>query len=142
MTELSTPEAAHDVLRSARVVAVLGASSNPAKPASYVPRYLAEHGYRVLPVNPRHEGEELFGARCAARLQDLQAPVDVVDVFRPSEKLPEHLDDILAMRPKPKVVWLQEGIRNDTVAQKLVDAGVDVVQDRCAMAEHKRLPRA
>lgn len=142
MSEPNSTETVHDVLRSAQVVAVLGASSDLAKPGGYVPRYLLEHGYRVLPVNPKYEGEELFDARCAARLRDLEAPVDVVDVFRPSEELPKHLDDIFAMQPKPKVVWLQRGIRNDAVARELVDAGIDVVQDRCAMAEHKRLSDA
>lgn len=72
-------------------------------------------------------------------LADLDGPVDVVDVFRCGEALPDHLEEILAMDPRPRVVWMQQGIRNGEVAQKLTDAGIDVVQDRCMYANHRRL---
>lgn len=138
------PEQAKRFLREARTVAVLGASTRPSRPAHYVPAYLVEQGYRVLPVNPMHEGEPLFGQTIKRTLAELPGPVDIVDVFRRSEHLPDHVDDILAMQPWPKVVWLQSGIENDTVARLLEEKGIRVVQDRCTYADHRRfgLPRA
>lgn len=126
------------VLRECRVVAVLGAHAEPGRPAFYVPDYLHQQGYRVLPVNPMLVGSELWGQPVRARLADLDEPVDMVDVFRRSGHLPQHTPDILAMRPLPAVVWLQLGIRNDAVARELADAGIDVVQSRCTMADHRR----
>jgi predicted CoA-binding protein len=127
------------LLASVSTIAVLGASTDPAKPAHQVPTYLQQHGYTIVPVNPAAAGAELFGATVAARLDELRVPVDVVDVFRRPEALPGHLDDILAMRPLPRVVWLQRGIRHDDVAAKLRAAGIQVTQDRCLKIEHRRL---
>jgi predicted CoA-binding protein len=140
---LGPPEPSLDdvrrILADARTVAVLGAHPDTNRPANYVPAYLAGQGYRVLPVNPKHVGGELFGERIVAVLPDLQVPIDVVDVFRRSEQVPAHLDQILGMRPLPKVVWLQHGIRNDAVAERLREAGIEVVQDRCMYADHRKL---
>ncbi|WP_456477174.1 CoA-binding protein [Oceanithermus sp.] len=127
------------ILGSAYTVAVLGAHPDPKRPAHYVPAYLREHGYRVLPVNPKYAGRELFGKRVRARLDEIDEPVDVVDVFRAADKLEGHLDEILAMEPPPGVVWLQLGIKNDAFAERLTDAGITVVQDRCMLEEHRRL---
>lgn len=129
------------VLEASRTVAVLGAHVEPGKPAFYVPDYLAANGYRVLPVNPGFAGRRLWGEPCRERLADLEGPVDLVDVFRRSEHLPGHLGDILAMEPRPAVVWLQLGIRHDAFAAALIAAGIDVVQDRCTMADHRTLGR-
>src|SRR5262245_42325133 len=92
------------VLREARTVAVLGAHRDPDKPAHYVPDYLASVGYEVLPVNPAFAHTELWGTPVKATLAELDRPIDVVDVFRRPEHLPAHVADILAMRPRPKVV--------------------------------------
>ena len=119
-TELRTIEQVRSVLENARTIAVLGAHPEDHRPASYVPAYLAGRGYRILPVNPRFEGQELFGSPVRAHLRDLKEPIDIVDVFRPSFSLPGHVEDILAMEPRPKVVWLQSGIENDDVAERLV----------------------
>ncbi len=127
------------ILGSAYAVAVLGAHPDPKRPAHYVPAYLKKHGYRVLPVNPGYAGQELFGERVRARLDEIDEPVDVVDVFRGSDKLMDHLEEILAMNPPPGVVWLQQGIKNDAFAKELTDAGITVVQDRCMLEEHRRL---
>lgn len=127
------------LLASVSTIAVLGASTDPDKPAHQVPAYLQQHGYTIVPVNPAAAGAELFGVRAVARLDELRVPIDVVDVFRRPEALPGHLDDILAMRPLPRVVWLQRGIRHDEVAAKLRAAGIQVVQDRCLKIEHRRL---
>jgi predicted CoA-binding protein len=122
-----------------RSIAVLGAHPNPKKPAHFVPAYLESQGYRLIPVNPKYPSEELWGETPREVLRDIEEPVDVVDVFRRSEHLPDHLEDILQMEPIPKVVWLQQGIRNDEVAEKLRDAGIDVVQDACMLVVHKKL---
>ena len=127
------------ILRRARTVAVLGASSRTHRAGHYVPRYLHDQGYAVYAVNPEIEGAMLFGHPAVARLTDVHVAVDVVDVFRRPEYLPDHLPEILAMDPLPEVVWLQQGIRNDAFAATLADAGIHVVQDRCMLADHQRL---
>ncbi|WP_457637944.1 CoA-binding protein [Oceanithermus sp.] len=127
------------ILGSSYTVAVLGAHPDESRAAYYVPAYLVSQGYRVIPVNPAYAGRELFGEAVRVRLDEIAEPVDVVDVFRGSDKLMEHLEEILAMNPPPAVVWLQKGIRNDDFATALADAGITVVQDRCMFAEHKRL---
>lgn len=127
------------VLSESNVIAVLGAHTNERKAAHYVPRYLADNGYTVYPVNPVFEGETLFHSPVIASLDKVTEPIDVVDVFRRSEHLPAHLPELLAMKPLPKVVWLQLGIRHEEVARQLVDAGIDVIQDRCMLADHRRL---
>ena len=139
MPVLTSDEALRTVLETARTVAVLGAHPDPAKPAHYVPRYLREHGYRIVPVNPRHTNREFFGGTVRAAITNLDEQIDVACVFRRSEHLPAHAEEILAMRLRPKVVWLQQGIRHDGVARELADAGIDVVQDACMMAMHKKL---
>jgi len=127
------------ILGSSYTVAVLGAHPEEGRPAFYVPAYLQRQGYRILPVNPKYAGQELFGEVVRARLDEIDEPVDVVDVFRGADKLMNHLDEILAMNPLPAVVWLQKGIRNDEFAKALTDAGITVVQDRCMLEEHQRL---
>lgn len=127
------------VLAGARVVAVLGAHPEPARPAHYVPAYMGGVGSKILPVNPAFVGSTLWGEPVRASLAALGVPVDVVDVFRRAEALPGHLDELLAMSPRPSVVWLQSGIRNDAFARALMDAGIDVVQDRCMLADHRRM---
>jgi len=142
MAELSREEEIVAVLARSRVVAVLGAHHEAQRPAFYVPDYLHEQGYRILPVNPGLVGQTLWGEPVRARLTDLDEPIDLVDVFRRSQAIDDHLDDFLAMRPSPSVVWFQLGIRNDRVAAALVARGMDVVQDRCTLADHRRFRRA
>lgn len=127
------------VLEGARVVAVLGAHPEPSRPAHYVPDYMRVFGSKILPVNPAFAGNTLWGEGVRGSLAELGVPVDVVDVFRRSESLPGHLDEILAMNPRPAVVWLQSGIRNDAFAKALTDAGIDVIQDRCMLADHRQM---
>lgn len=139
MPELTTERQIEEVLRAARVVAVLGAHTEPSRPAFYVPDYLHAQGYRVLPVNPLFAGQTLWGEPVRPRLDALGERVDIVDVFRRPDLLPGHLAEILAMSPRPRLVWLQQGIRNDDFARALQAEGIDVVQDRCTLADHRRL---
>jgi predicted CoA-binding protein len=134
----ATQEIVEEVLEKARTIAVLGAHTQEHKPAFYVPEYLFQKGYRILPVNPVFAGRELWGEPFEGRLADLEEVVDVVDVFRRSEAMPEHLGDILAMKPLPRWVWMQQGIRHDGVADRLTREGITVIQDRCLLADHRR----
>ncbi|PYM36974.1 MAG: CoA-binding protein [Candidatus Rokuibacteriota bacterium] len=127
------------ILREAKTVAVLGAKPGAAEPAYYVPAYLRERGYRILPVNPKIAGRELLEAHAVARLADLAEAVDVVEIFRRAEHLPAHAVEILALPWRPKAVWFQLGIRHNAAAERLARAGIRVVQDRCMMPEHRRL---
>lgn len=127
------------ILTTSPTVAVLGIHREPDKAAYYVPEYLHDEGYRILGVNPRFQGESLFGAPVRATLAEISEPVDLVDVFRRSGAIPEHVEDILAMKPRPRVVWFQLGIKNDEVARILEAAGITVVQNHCMLADHQRL---
>lgn len=119
-------------------VAVVGASTSYEKAAHIVPAYLQRHGYEIIPVNPN--ADEIFGKRASGSLADVAESIDIVDIFRPSEEVPEIVDQALA-RDDVKVIWMQLGIRNDETAQKTEAAGLDVVQDRCMKVEHGRLVR-
>jgi uncharacterized protein len=127
------------ILTSSPTIAVLGIHREAEKAAFYVPEYLHDEGYRILGVNPAFVGQELFGEPVRATLAEIAEPVDLVDVFRRPDAIPAHVDDILAMRPRPKVVWFQLGIRNDDAAKILEAAGITVVQNRCTLADHQRL---
>jgi uncharacterized protein len=116
-------------------IAVVGMSKNPEKAAHYVPKYLIEKGYNIIPVNPT--ADEILGKKCYSELSDVQEHVDIVDVFRPSEQVVPVINE--AIKLKPKVIWLQEGIHNieaESLAQK---AGIKIIFNRCMLAEHQRL---
>ena len=125
----------HDILRTYRTILVVGASSIEAKPSYWVSEYMQAQGYRIIPVNP--DETEVLGERCYPDLRSVPEPVEFVNVFRRPHHIPPHVDDILAARPR--VVWLQLGIRNDEAAETLARAGIEVVQDRCLLVEHRRL---
>lgn len=127
------------LLRRPLVVAVLGCHPQPHRPAHYVPAWLVEQGHTVLPVNPRFVGDSLFDTDVVARLDELLTHVDVVDVFRRSDDVPAHVEEILAMRPLPRVVWLQSGIEHDEACARLRAAGIDTVEDRCMLADGRAL---
>jgi predicted CoA-binding protein len=127
------------ILRETRTVAVLGAKAGAGEPAHYVPAYLKQRGYTIVPVNPALAGQTLHGATVRASLADLTEPVDLIDVFRRPEFLPGHAQEILALPWRPRTVWFQLGIRHDGAAAELARAGINVVQDRCLMPDHRRL---
>jgi predicted CoA-binding protein len=128
-----------EILTGSPTVAVLGVHKQPEKAAYYVPEYLHDEGYRVIGVNPEFTTETLFGEKVRATLSEIHEPIDLVDVFRRPEHIPEHIQDILAMEPRPKVVWFQLGIKNDEAAKVLEDNGILVIQNRCTLADHQRL---
>jgi predicted CoA-binding protein len=137
---LKTSDEVRDLLAGARRVAVLGIRSEgySGRPAFYVPQYLHEAGLEVIPV-PVYEPEvtTILGRKVYRKLADVPGEVDIVDVFRRSEDIPPHLEDILAKGPK--AVWFQSGIRHDEAAERLAREGIKVVQDRCLMVDHRRL---
>ncbi len=116
-------------------IAVVGMSKNPEKAAHYVPKYLAEQGYHIIPINPTTD--EILGKKCYPSLLEVQVPIDIVDVFRPSDQVKPVVDD--AIKIKPKVIWLQEGIHNLEAESLAKKAGIDIVFNRCMLAEHQRL---
>jgi uncharacterized protein len=129
-----------DVLRRAKRVAVLGIKPEERRHAAayYVPAYMQRAGYEIVPVPVYYpEVEEILGERVYRSLEAVPGDVDLVLVFRRSSDVAPHVDDILAKRPG--AVWLQAGIRSDEAAARLAAAGIDVVQDRCAMIEHRAL---
>jgi predicted CoA-binding protein len=126
-----------ELLKSTRTIAVVGIKNGEADDAYRIPRYMQEAGYRILPVNPKLD--EVLGETCVASVLDLDEPVDIVNLFRASEHLPDHVDEILALESPPRVVWMQLGIHHGPSAKRLRDAGIRVVQDRCIMIEHRRL---
>jgi len=117
-------------------IAVVGCSSTPGKDAHEVPKYLREHGYEVIPVNPN--ADEIFGREAYDSLADVEEKIDVVDVFRPSEEVAGIVDEALE-RDDVKVIWTQLGIADDEAAERAEAAGKRVVQDRCLKVEHGRL---
>ena len=139
MTLLTAKPDVLRVLEESKVVAVIGFHRDPGKAAHYVPEYLDRQGYTIVPVNPAlaARGESFFGRAAVGTLAELTESIDVVEVFRRSDRVHEHLADILAMQPLPKVVWMQQDIRDDEVAARLTAAGIDVIQDRCMLADHR-----
>jgi hypothetical protein len=128
------------VLRDTKTIAVLGIKpeSHGDQAAHYVPAHMAAAGYDVIPVPVYFpEVTEILGKKVFRKVADIDGPVDMVNVFRRPNDIPQHVDDIVAK--KPKYVWFQLGIRNDGAAQKLAEAGIKVVQDRCLMVEERRV---
>jgi len=129
-----------DILKSYRTVAVVGLSRDPAKDSHRVAKYLQSEGYRIIPVNPF--AEEILGEKSYKSLRDVPEPVEIVDVFRPSEQVSTVVEDAIKLKNRtgtPKVVWMQLGIVNREAAKRAEEAGFTVIMDRCMMIEHKRL---
>ena len=122
---------------SLKKVAVIGMSTNSSKAAHYVPKYLSDNGYDIIPVNPTTD--EILGKRCYDSVSEIDVPIDIVDVFRPSDEVLPFVQD--AIKKKPKVIWLQEGIHNAEAEELAQKEGIQVVFNRCMLAEHQRLSR-
>jgi len=120
---------------SLKKVAVVGMSKNEEKAANYVPKYLISQGYDILPVNPT--ADVILDRKCHSALSDISEQIDIVDVFRPSDQVLPVIQE--AIKKKPKVIWLQEGIHNEEAENLARNAGIRVVYNRCMLAEHQRL---
>ena len=123
-----------ELLRTARVIAVIGLSGKKFRPSYGVAEYMQREGYRIIPVNP-HE-TEVLGEKSYAQLEDISEPIDIVDVFRRSEFVPAIVDS--AIRVGAKAIWMQEDVEDETAAKKAREAGLFVVMDRCILKEHSR----
>lgn len=137
---LTTAAEIGELLKNTKTIAVLGIKpeTHSFQPAFYVPDYMARAGYEIIPVPVYYpEVTEILGKEIYRSLVDIPGEIDMVNVFRRPNDIPQHVDDILAK--KPKSVWLQLGIRNDEVAETLAAAGIKVVQDLCLMVEHRSL---
>ncbi len=142
MNVIEDTKGIQDIIRETKTIAVLGMKpdTHADQPAHYVPAHMASAGYDVIPVPVYYpEVTEILGRKVYRKLTEIGRSIDMVNVFRRSKDIPQHMDDILAV--KPKSVWFQLGIRNDEAARRLAEAGIKVVQDRCLMVEEGRMNR-
>lgn len=123
------------ILTDYKRVAIVGLSADWSRPSNFAAKYLLDHGFEVIPVNPKYD--QILGQKCYADLKDIPTPVDVVDLFQRTERVPPFVDQ--AIEIGAKVVWLQLGIVHEEAAQKARDAGLEVVMDRCMKIEYARL---
>jgi len=122
------------ILETCKTLAVVGLSSKPVRPSHGVSSYMQSHGYRIIPVNPNEES--VLGEKCYAALDDVPESFDAVVIFRRSEFVPEVVES--AIRKGARVIWMQEGVRNDDAAHRAREAGLEVVQNRCILKEHAK----
>ncbi len=120
---------------SLKNVAVIGMSKHQEKAAHFVPKYLSQNGYNIIPVNPT--ADEILDKKCYPSVEDIPEPIDIVDIFRPSDQVLPVVQE--AIKKKPKVIWLQEGIHNAEAEDLARKEGIKVVFNRCMLAEHQRL---
>lgn len=134
-----TDDDIRDILTETRVIALVGWSPNPARPSHGVARFLAAHGYRVIPVNPGQAGGMALGERIRASLAEITEPVDMIDIFRAPEAIGPIVDEALDRFPELKTVWMQLGLFHPEAAAKARARGVRVVENRCPAIEYPRL---
>jgi uncharacterized protein len=125
------------ILGENRVIAVVGLSADWYRPSYFAAKYMQQHGYRVIPVNPRNAGKQVLGEHCYASLREIPEKVDIVDVFRRTADVPPIADDAIAIGAK--VLWQQLGVTNEQAAAKARKAGLEAVMDHCVKIEHGRL---
>jgi len=134
MKDSHTDEEIKDVF-ALKKIAVVGMSRYPIKAAHFVPKYLSEQGFDITPINPT--ANEILGKKCYPDISSVEHSIDIVDIFRPSEQVLSVIQD--AIKKKPKVIWLQEGIHNEEAENLAREHGIDIVFNRCMLAEHQRL---
>ena len=128
------------ILNDVRSVAIVGASANEVRPSFFVLKYLIDKGYEVHAINPGHAGKPLFGETTAATLSEIDAPVDMVDIFRRPEAVPAVVDEALAAFPATlRTIWMQIGVTHAAAAARAEAQGITVIQDRCPKIEYQRL---
>ena len=127
------------ILNTVKTIAMVGISPKDVRPSYFAFKYLLERGYRMIPVNPGQVGGEILGRPVYAKLADIPEPVDMVDIFRAPQFATAVVEEAVALTPRPQVIWMQLGIRNDEAAQLAEEAGLKVVMDRCPKIEYGRL---
>jgi uncharacterized protein len=127
------------ILNTVKTIAMVGVSANTSRPSYFAFKYLLERGYRMIPVNPGLAGQQLLGQQVYAMLADIPEPVDMVDIFRASQYALAIVEEALTLKPRPQVVWMQLGIRNDEAARLAEANGIKVVMNRCPKIEYGRL---
>jgi hypothetical protein len=127
------------ILNAVKTIAMVGVSANTSRPSYFAFKYLHERGYRMIPVNPSLAGQQLLGRKAYAALLDIDEPVDMVDIFRPPRFARAIVEEVLRMEPRPRVVWMQLGIRDDEAARLAEENGIKVVMNRCPKIEYGRL---
>jgi len=127
------------ILNTVKTIAMVGVSANTSRPSYFAFKYLLERGYGMIPINPGLEGQDLLGRKVYAKLADVPAPIDMVDIFRASRYAPAIVEEALALNPRPQVIWMQLGIRNDEAAKLAEDNDLKVVMNRCPKIEYGRL---
>ncbi len=127
------------ILNTVKSIAMVGASNKDIRPSYFVFKYLLERGYNMIPVNPGLAGKELLGRKIYATLADIPEPVDMIDIFRASKYALPIVRDALALTPRPQVIWMQIGVRDDEAAKLAEDNGLKVVMNRCPKIEYGRL---
>jgi uncharacterized protein len=127
------------ILNTTKTIAMVGVSANVSRPSYFAFKYLLERGYRMIPVNPGLAGRELLGQKACARLLDIPDPVDMVDIFRAAPYALGIVEEALKMQPRPRVIWMQLGIRNEEAAALAEANGLKVVMNRCPKIEYGRL---
>lgn len=126
-----------ELLRESKNIAVVGLSDDPSRPSNEVAQYLQSQGYEIMPINPKVT--TVLGRKAHPSLLEVEGHIDIVDVFRRSEQIPEVVDQVLQMKQKPTAVWLQLGIVNDEQCKRIEEAGIMAIQDVCMKIEHRRL---
>ncbi len=141
MTDFPSDNLLRKILLDTEIVASVGVSMNPIRPSYFVARYLTTKEFRVIPVNPGHQGKELFGEPVWARLEDIPSNirVDMVDIFRRSEQVLPIVETALACLPHLKTIWMQIGVQNAEAAALAEEKGIQVIQNRCPKIEYQRL---
>jgi predicted CoA-binding protein len=127
------------ILNTVKTIAMVGASEKQNRPSYFAFKYLLERGYTMIPVNPGHAGHDMLGQHIYAKLADIPVPVDMVDIFRGSQYAPAIMQEALALKPRPSVIWMQLGVRNDEAAALAEANGMKVVMNRCPKIEYGRL---
>jgi uncharacterized protein len=137
--DLPDDDTLRGILRSTRVIAVVGVSANPVRPSYFVARYLGLKGKRVIPVNPGLAGQKLFGEEVRATVADCPPEVDMVDIFRRSEHVPPIVEDAIAHLPNLRTVWLQIGVQSEDARAMCDQRALHFIQNRCPKIEYQRL---
>ena len=128
-----------DILTATKTIAMVGLSMNETRPSYFVGRYLHTRGYKIIPVNAGHGGKHFFGQLVRSSIDEIDEPVDMVDIFRKPEAVQEIVDDSLTKLKGLKTIWMQIGIKHESSAQKARQLGLNVIEDRCPKIEHQRL---